>query len=177
MALNHYLLLGIPSDADQQRIKTVYRRLAKRFHPDANKGSEAATELFRQINHAYRTLSDSKLRLNYDQELAKQEAASRGREATKASDPQQKFNHFVNSLLDALFDPIDDGVKQTAKPRLDSRVKKNGKIRSKPAFNFYYHLAMEKNSTAYICGDDGIYRKASAKNFNEEEKTNLSEFS
>ncbi len=79
MALNYYRLLGIPPDADQQRIKSVYRSLAKRFHPDANRGSEAAAELFRQVNQAYKVLSDPVTRANYDKKLGIDQAGEKKR--------------------------------------------------------------------------------------------------
>ena len=67
MALNYYRLLGIPPDSGQKKIKSAYRSLSKRFHPDRNKGSETAAELFRQVNHAYQILSDPKRRKLYDE--------------------------------------------------------------------------------------------------------------
>ena len=164
MALNYYRLLGIPPDADQQRIRTVYRSLAKRFHPDTNRGSEAAAELFRQVNTAYRILSDPASRASYDRKLEKQQSEERKREAAtkplSPSDPQQKFNRFLNSLLDALFGPLDEqaGVTQAEAQRPATG---NQQRRGKPAFNFYYHLALEKDPTPYTCGADGVYRRAS----------------
>ncbi len=163
MALNYYRLLGIPPDSGQRRIKSAYRSLAKRFHPDRNSGSETAAELFRQVNHAYRILSDPKLRTLYDQKLAKQENSNKEHSATKAEtsplDPQQKFNRFVKSLLDALFGSIDTqsepGNRQT-----NYRVKNKTIKTEKPAFNFHYNLAMEKNKTPYTRGEDGVFRKA-----------------
>ena len=106
MALNFYRLLGIPPDSGQRKIKSAYRSLAKRFHPDRNKGSETAAELFRQVNHAYKVLSDSKLRAEYDRQLAQQEeaaAAATNGKNTAQLDPQQKFSRFISSLLDAIF--------------------------------------------------------------------------
>ncbi len=159
MALNYYRLLGIPPDSGQQKIKSAYRSLAKRFHPDRNKGSETAAELFRQVNHAYRVLSDPKLRENYDKKLAQQERQqpqpSYTRKKKRASDPQQKFNHFVKSLLDAMFGPAESPAPQRPIQRSVNRP-----IRpEKPAFNFHYNLAMEKSSAPYVRGKDGIFRK------------------
>jgi curved DNA-binding protein CbpA len=160
MALNYYRLLGVPPDSGQQKIKSAYRSLAKRFHPDRNKGSETAAELFRQVNHAYRVLSDPALRKSYDQKLARQEnhppqpAATRPKK--RAGDPQQKFNHFVKSLLDAMFGPADSATAPQPHRRVVSRPPRP----EKPAFNFHYNLAMEKNSAPYVRGKDGVFRKA-----------------
>ncbi len=160
MALNYYRLLGIPPDADQQRIKSVYRSLAKRFHPDANRGSEAAAELFRQVNQAYKVLSDPVTRANYDKKLgidqARREKEKPGSTAKERLEPQQKFNKFLNSLLEALIGPEDPppGPAVQTQPPVARRPQPN-----KPAFNTFYKQAMAKESAAYTRGRDGVYRK------------------
>lgn len=159
MVRNHYLLLGIPPDASQRQIKVVYRNLAKRFHPDRNKGSEAAAELFRQVNDAYRILSDPKRRGQYDQKLSQQQNNSTAA-ATDSDDKlgQQKFSKFLSSLLDALF----GSPAQTSSP-MAAPVKRSATTTSKkvqrPDFNFYYHLASEKKGAEYNRGNDGVYRR------------------
>ncbi len=162
MALNYYRLLGIPPDSGQRRIKSAYRSLAKRFHPDRNSGSETAAELFRQVNHAYRVLSDPQLRTLYDQKLSCQESFNKRQSSTKTKsahlDPQQKFNNFVKSLLDALFGSIDAQVPSDNQQR-NCRPKNQTRQVEKPAFNFHYNLAVEKNKTPYTRGEDGIFRK------------------
>lgn len=163
MALNHYRLLGIPPDADQQRIKAAYRSLAKRFHPDANQGSEAAAELFRQINEAYRVLADTGARRQYDRKLKAEQQSSRAAQPPPANtsppgEAEDKFNRFLNSLLDALFAPLEQppppGTATRAPPKQPLTTKK----RNSPAFSFYFHLALEKQEAPYEQGRDGIYR-------------------
>lgn len=162
MALNYYRLLGIPPDSGQRRIKSAYRSLAKRFHPDRNSGSETAAELFRQVNHAYRVLSDPQLRARYDQKLSRQDSFDKQRSSTKTKsahlDPQQKFNNFVKSLLDALFGSADAQATSGNQQR-NCRTKNQTRQVEKPAFNFHYNLAVEKNKTPYIRGEDGVFRK------------------
>ncbi len=156
MALNHYRLLGVPPDSGQRRIKSTYRSLAKRFHPDRNNGSETAAELFRQVNNAYKVLSNPQLRAHYDRKLAQQE--SQQANGGKELEPQQKFNRFVKSLLDALFGSADTPTGQT-NPRRPKVTTKKGASNSKPAFNFHYNIAVEKNRTPYTRGNDGVFRK------------------
>jgi DnaJ-class molecular chaperone len=166
MAINYYRLLGVPPDSGQRRIKTAYRSLAKRFHPDRNNGSETAAELFRQVNHAYRVLSDPRLRTHYDQKLSQQEnphTQSAAKAETAQLDPQQKFNRFVKSLLDALFGSVDAQPKPANRQR-HQETKSKPKQVEKPAFNFHYNLAMEKNKTPYTRGEDGVFRKARPEN-------------
>jgi len=59
-----YGILGIPIDADQATIRSAYRMLALRYHPDRGAGS--STEKFRQIADAYETLIDPGRRQGYD---------------------------------------------------------------------------------------------------------------
>jgi len=174
MVMNHYLLLGLQVDADSQQIKAAYRRMAKRFHPDTNQGSEAAAELFRQLSEAYRVLTDAKLRTVYDAELRKKESAVQQREqaekkvrqqaaqtAPAPPEPKQKFNHFLNSLLDALFEAPEHSLPQSApKDRAPPQKKTAATLRKNPDFNFYYYLAMEKKAPPYSCGEDGVYRRS-----------------
>lgn len=66
MATDHYEVLGVSQTADGTEIKTAYRRLAMKFHPDRNPGDGEAEERFKQINAAYAVLSDSQKRDRYD---------------------------------------------------------------------------------------------------------------
>ena len=65
--MNYYLVLGIPEDADQDAIRTAFRVLARRYHPDAGPGSSVAN--FRQVLEAYETLADPERRRRHDREL------------------------------------------------------------------------------------------------------------
>lgn len=62
MADNYYKILGIGVRASEAEIKAAYKQLAKKFHPDVNKGSAEHEEKFKKILEAYQTLSDSEKR-------------------------------------------------------------------------------------------------------------------
>ena len=67
--MNYYVLLGISQDADMDTIRSAFRTLARRYHPDAGEGSSA--ERFREILTAYETLNDPTRRWHYDRTLQK----------------------------------------------------------------------------------------------------------
>lgn len=62
-----YKVLGVPKDATEAEIKKAYRKLAREFHPDANKGDAKAEERFKEISEANDVLSDPKRRKEYDE--------------------------------------------------------------------------------------------------------------
>ena len=66
MAQNYYDVLGVDKNASPDEIKSAYRKLAKQYHPDINKGEDAAAK-FKEINEAYEVLSDANKKANYDQ--------------------------------------------------------------------------------------------------------------
>jgi len=62
---DYYEILGITRTATDKEIKSAYRKLAKKYHPDVNKAKDAA-EKFKDVNEAYEVLSDPNKRQRYD---------------------------------------------------------------------------------------------------------------
>nr|WP_321353304.1 molecular chaperone DnaJ [uncultured Methanoregula sp.] len=63
----YYEILGVKRDASPDDLKKAFRHLARKYHPDLNKGSKDAEEKFKEVNEAYQVLSDPQKRSQYDQ--------------------------------------------------------------------------------------------------------------
>lgn len=64
---DYYELLGVAKTASDSEIKSAYRKLALKYHPDRNPGDQKAEEKFKEISEAYAVLSDTQKRAQYDQ--------------------------------------------------------------------------------------------------------------
>jgi curved DNA-binding protein CbpA len=73
--VDFYKILGVKRNASTREVKSAYRRLARRHHPDVNGGSEQAAREFALISLAYRTLSDPQERAHYDNKLSRHGAS------------------------------------------------------------------------------------------------------
>jgi len=66
MEEDYYKILGIDKSASDSQIKSAYRKMAKKYHPDMNKNDKSAEEKFKKVSEAYAVLSDSEKKKNYD---------------------------------------------------------------------------------------------------------------
>ncbi|MBA3725169.1 MAG: J domain-containing protein [Armatimonadetes bacterium] len=77
MAKDYYAILGIDRKADDKAIKSAYRKLARKHHPDVNRNDKQAEDKFKEISEAHDVLGDEKKRKLYDQYGSNWEAASK----------------------------------------------------------------------------------------------------
>ena len=66
---NYYKIMGLKPSATESEIKSAYRLLAKRYHPDVNPGNSAASEKFADLTEAYGILSDAVKKAEYDRQV------------------------------------------------------------------------------------------------------------
>lgn len=130
---DYYQVLGVKKDASAEDIKKAFRKLAKKYHPDATGGDKAAEARFIELNEAYETIGDAEKRKAYDAERANPLGGRRAPRSTAAyGDPFAGFsgggtrttyaNLDVDDLLRDLF-----GGAETAAPRasLDVLMKRD----------------------------------------------------
>lgn len=63
---DYYKILGVDRNVTQEDIKKAYRKLARKYHPDTNKGNPGAEQRFKEIGEAYEVLKDPQKRKRYD---------------------------------------------------------------------------------------------------------------
>ena len=66
MSVDYYKVLGVDKNASEQQLKSAYRKLAVKYHPDKNPGNKEAEQKFKEIAEAYQVLSDADKRRQYD---------------------------------------------------------------------------------------------------------------
>lgn len=66
MAKDLYEILGVNKTASEAEIKSAYRKLARKYHPDLNKDDKSAAEKFKEISNAYDIIGNAEKRKKYD---------------------------------------------------------------------------------------------------------------
>ena len=91
MKRDYYEVLGVSKTADDQKLKSAYRKLAKKYHPDDNPGDREAEQKFKEVGEAYAVLSDPEKRKLYDAYGFAAFDGTGGPQARRNADGQQGF--------------------------------------------------------------------------------------
>ena len=104
---DYYQVLGVKTTATATEIKSAYRKLARKRHPDVNRGSEKAAREFALLSLAYHTLIDPQERAFHDQQLTNHRNGgspsilhSENPHAQRARDLQARWDRVVNQILE-----------------------------------------------------------------------------
>jgi curved DNA-binding protein CbpA len=98
-----YHVLGLSEGASHEQVKTAFRTLARRFHPDVNAGNDAAERRFKEVSQAYETLADPDARATYDRALVRRAAEVRRRRWTFAATAATTFALTTSAIAPALW--------------------------------------------------------------------------
>jgi DnaJ domain len=114
--IDYYKILGVKANASQTEIKSAYRKLARKSHPDLNPNSEAARQ-FALLSKAYHTLNDPQERAYYDEQLNAQK--NRSYSILDSNNPHAKRarNLAVQAKWDRLVDEVLERDRQENRER------------------------------------------------------------
>lgn len=109
MSKDYYKILGVSRNATQEEIKSAFRKLALKYHPDRNPGDKEAESKFKEINEAYEVLSNQEKRKMYD--MYGEEGIREGMGGFSAGgfDPFSDINDIFGDVFESFFGDIRRG--------------------------------------------------------------------
>jgi molecular chaperone DnaJ len=114
---DYYEILGVAKGADEKALKTAYRNLAKKLHPDANHGSKETDAKFKELNEAYDVLKDPQKKAAYDRFGHKAFENGGGGRPGGGSGFGPEFNSSMSDIFEDLFGDMMGGGRSGAKAR------------------------------------------------------------
>lgn len=103
MAKDYYAVLGLQKGADEKEIKSAYRKLARKYHPDLNPNDAKAEAKFKEVTEAYEVLSDPDSRQKYDTYGENWDNPGFGGYSPGGQNVDFQFNEGTGSIFDAFF--------------------------------------------------------------------------
>ena len=133
--IDYYTILGVKANATQAEIKSAYRKLARKSHPDVNPDSQAARD-FALLSKAYHTLSDPQARIYYDEQWKAHK--NQGYSILHSNNPHAKRAR--NLAVQAKWDRLVDEVLE--KDRKENRERQRAVFTTVSLFLSTFFLAM-----------------------------------
>jgi len=163
---DYYEVLGVPKDANEKDIKSAYRKLARKWHPDANPdNAKEAEEKFKELQEAYAVLSDPEKRAKYDAlgsdwESAARQAEQQRRYRSDRNAATYDFGDGFSDFFESFFSNV--GRRTTASARSPHRGRDlNGEIEItlRDAYDGgTKSISIELEDRCPICGGTGVVR-------------------
>ena len=150
--VDFYELLEVERSADDKTIKSAYRKLAMRFHPDRNPGDAESEARFKAISRAYDCLKDPQKRAAYDRfgHAAYEQAASGGGQGGG-----QGFSD-IGDIFETIFGSAFGGASAGGRPRRGADLRYDMEITLEEAFHGKEtEIAIEVSQTCDPCGGSG----------------------
>ena len=159
MAEDYYETLGVARNASEAEIKSAFRKLAMKYHPDKNPGNKESEEKFRKINSAYEALSNPEKRSLYDRFG---EAGVSGAQGSGSGNPFGGAGVDVNEVFGDLFENLFSGGGSGRQRRRGGDLKYEVHIDLDEAFSgTQIPLEFERAETCSTCRGTGAKGGAS----------------
>ncbi|NLI09556.1 MAG: molecular chaperone DnaJ [Elusimicrobia bacterium] len=165
---DYYRTLGVPKNASDEEIKSAFRKLALKYHPDRNPGNKEAENKFKEINEAYEILSNPEKRKIYD---AYGEDALKGAAGGPGGfsggfggfSQQGDFSDIFGDVFENFFGDQMGGRRSSSRRR-GADLKYKAEISLEEAFNgAKIEIKYDKRSSCKTCGGSGAQSKSSVK--------------
>jgi molecular chaperone DnaJ len=153
---DYYNILGVPRNATADELKSAYRKLALKYHPDRNPGNKESEEKFKQLNSAYEVLSDAQKRAMYDQYgHAAVEGGAAGQGGFGGGFQGADINDIFGSVFEDLFTGGMGGGRRS-RARRGADLKHEMEITLEQAYNgFNFPLEYERTEHCATCSGTG----------------------
>ncbi len=122
-----YEVLGVPKGADEKALKSAYRNLAKKLHPDANHGSKDTDAKFKELNEAYDVLKDPQKKAAYDR--FGHQAFENGGGQRPGAGFGPEFNSSMSDIFEDLFGDMMGGGRGKQRGRSASGAQRGSDLR------------------------------------------------
>ncbi|BES64859.1 molecular chaperone DnaJ [Gottschalkiaceae bacterium SANA] len=152
---DYYEILGVDRSADEKQLKSSYRKLAKKYHPDLNPDDKEAEANFKEINEAYEVLSDTDKRARYDRFG---HAGVNGQGGPGAGGGQGGFEDIFGDIFGDMFGGGFSGGRrqQRTGPRKGADLRYRITIEfEEAAFGVEKEIKITKNDSCHVCGGTG----------------------
>jgi molecular chaperone DnaJ len=160
---NYYEVLGVPKTASEKEVRQAYRKLARKYHPDVNRGDKQSEARFKEINGANEVLSDPDKRRKYDKYGDRWEQADQIEEMQRQSGGSFRrgnVRYEVNEMgdlddLGTIFGSFFGGGRQRV-PRRGANVEQAVQVTLDEAFyGAKRTLQLQSQEVCWTCGGTG----------------------